>query len=195
MGQNTSIADLTVRAEFGDQRAQRLLGLSFYYGRGGAKQNYEEAARWFAAAHDKEYLGECYLHGYGVERNVEKAITLWEESCDEHLRNYDVMLKLAHLYGDGIEMAPDYKKALHLWYALAENDEGIFGEGFSEAFYQLACYYAEGKGVEKNLSLARKYFRHAITLFGEEKLPGTTEEPAYIIHTRDILAKGTLTVR
>lgn len=60
-------------------------------------------------------LDECYLHGLGVERNVNKTIELWEAASEERSRYYKVMLKLGHLYGDGIEMEPDYEKALQWW--------------------------------------------------------------------------------
>lgn len=57
-------------------------------------------------------LGICYLHGFGVERNVEQTIALWETACEDG-QNYELMFRLAHLYGDGIEINPDYQKAFN----------------------------------------------------------------------------------
>ncbi len=192
------------------------LGLCYLYGHG-VEQNYEEAVKCFVAADDKDMLGECYLHGLGVERNIDKTIELWETACEERSRYYDVMLKLAHLYGDGIEMEPDYKKALNWWYQLAQNDSGEFGQegAFAEAMFQLACYYYEGKGVKKSLKWALKYFRYTIDLFYNMQVKGNvcwveydrekyaikvnlhkiegditiSAEPDFIIHARKILVK------
>ena len=240
------INTLLALAQQGDNKARGQIGLRYYYGRGDVEQNYEEAVKWFKAAgwygqlgmcylyghgveqnneeavkcflaaDNKDMLGECYLHGLGVERNVNKAIELWETACKERCRYYDVMFKLAHLYGDGIEMEPDYEKALDWWYQLAENDSGDFGMqgAFPEAIYQLAIYYYDGKGVKKNLKLALKYFRYTIDLFLEsnqdsihyfeydrdryviklhsQELKGSitiSDEPDFIIHSRKVLVK------
>ena len=208
------INTLLILAEQGDKNACREIGSRYYYGQGGVEQNYEEAVKYFVLADDKDMLGECYLHGLGVERNVNKTIELWETACEEHWRYYDVMLKLGHLYGDGIEIKPDYEKALEWWYQLAENDSGEFGQdgAFAEAMYQLACYYYEGKGVKKNLTFALELFRDTIDLFfGENrdavfyqeydreqhvikthKIEGNitiSDEPDFIIHAREVLVK------
>lgn len=151
----------------------RMLGQCYFYGHG-VEQSYEEAIKFFVAADDKDMLGECYLHGLGVARNVEKTIELWESACEERCRYYDLMYKLGHLYGDGIEMDPDYEKAYTWWSKLAENDSGDFAcdGSFAEALYMLACYHYEGKGVMKNLTLALKYFKCTIDLFyGKEIYP------------------------
>lgn len=244
MDQINEINNLLTLAAKGDSKACRRIGMRYYHGRGveqsyeeavkwfkaagwqwklgmcylyghGVEQNYEEAVKCFIEADDKDMLGECYLHGLGVERDVNKTIELWEAACEERCRYYDVMLKLGHLYGDGIEIEPDYKKALGWWYELAENDGGAFGEegAFPEAMYQVACYYYEGKGVKKNLKLALEAFRYTIDLFYANKdiifhveydrehhvikayyhqLNGdnkVTDEPDFITHSREILAK------
>ena len=158
-------------------------------------------------------LGNHYVYGDGVERNVDKAIELWEAACEEITRCYSVMFRLGHLYGDGTDMEPDYEKAVDWWYQLCENDEGDFGDGFTEAMYQLACYYYEGKGVKKNRAFALKCFKYTIDLFykhGTEppalenekdyrhftdlfskykgKLP-ISEEPDFVINARKMLVK------
>lgn len=247
MKQPKDINTLLALADQGDNSARSQIGSRYYYGYGGVEQNYAEAIKWFKAAgrhgqlgmcylyghgveqnyeeaakcfleaDDKDMLGECYLHGLGVERDVNKTIELWETACEERRRYYDVMLKLAHLYGDGIEMEPDYEKALNWWYQLAENDSGEFGQegAFAEAMYHLACYYYEGKGVKKNLKLALEYFRCTVEMFFEQsedevyyveydrenhvikhhsckKNEGNiviSDEPDFIIHARKVLVK------
>lgn len=247
MRQPKDIKTLLAEAEQGDNRACGQIGSRYYSGYGGVEQNYEEAVKWFkaagwngrvglcylyghgvkqnfeeavkyfVAADDKEMLGECYLHGLGVERNVNKTIELWETAAEERCRYYDVMLKLGHLYGDGIDMEPDYEKALNWWYQLAENDSGEFGQdgAWAEAMYQLACYYYEGKGVKQSMKQALKYFKYTIDLFYDKQDQGSvwwteynrdkhaielishkiegditiSDEPDFIFHARKVLIK------
>jgi len=197
-------------------KAHYKLGTCYLYGYG-VDQNYDEAFKSYLASGDKDMLGECYLHGWGVERNVNKTIELWEAATEERCRYYDVMLKLGHLYGDGIEMEPNYEKALNWWYQLAENDSGEFGQegAWAEAMYQLACYYYEGKGVKKSMKWALKYFKYTIDLFYDKQDQGRvwwteynrdkhaielishkiegditiSDEPDFIIHARKVLVK------
>ena len=211
------IQELIAKANNGDVWAIRCLGLRYFYGHG-VPQNYDDAFKCFTEADDKEMLGECYLHGLGVERNVNKTIELWETACAKTCRNYYVIFKLGSLYGDGIEREPDYEKALYWWSQLAENDSGEFAQegAFPEAIYQLALYYYEGKGVKRNLKHALKLFKYTIDLFsaarvtdGEmryveydreqhavnfncKKIKGNitiSDEPDFIIHSRKILVK------
>ena len=201
-------------AELGNVAALVRLGMCYLYGNG-LDQNYEEAFKCYLAADDKEMLGTCYLKGWGVDRNVEKTIELWESACEERTRYYAVMFLLAHLYGDGIEMEPDYKKALYWWDELAHNDSGEFLQdgAFAEAVYQIACCFYEGKGFKKNLKSALRYFkstidvfydqepdiyfhefdpeRHVVILRSYEKDEKCfiSQEPDFIIHARKILIK------
>ena len=104
------------------------------------------------------WLGECYLHGHGIEKNVSKAIELWEFSADEC---DGVLMELANLYRDGIEFEPDYKKAVY-WLERAARLDYAPDSGFPEARYDLGVYYYEGKGVERDLKKAIEYFELAI---------------------------------
>ena len=187
------------------------LAMCYFYGYGVA-QNYDEAFKYYLAADDKLMLGECYLNGLGVERNVGKTIELWEEGAE--LPSYVYIEKLAHLYGDGVDMVPDHEKALNLWFEMVhEDDEDGKIKGSVEAMYQIACYYYEGKGVKKSVTKALKWFKHAIDMLYLED--GTaryekydrelhdmvypsykvdsncyiSQEPDFIIHARKILIK------
>ena len=192
--------------------AHYKLGTCYLYGYG-VDQNYDEAFKSYQAAGDKDMLGECYLRGFGVERNIEKTIELWQSASEERCRYYEIMLKLAHLYGDGIEMEPDYENAWYWWSQLAHNDSGEFGQegAFSVAMYQLARYCYEGKGVKKNLKDALKLFKYTIDLFYDDNRTAyyerydrehyciaidsyeidsiryISQEPDFIIHARKVL--------
>ena len=68
-------------AQQGDVAAQYNLGVSFLNGQG-VKQDYVEAAKWFAKAaegHDLDAtynLATCYMNGDGVEQDVKKVTAI-----------------------------------------------------------------------------------------------------------------------
>ena len=198
-------------AELGNGGALSALGKCYLYGNV-VEKNYDEAFKCFTAANDTLMLGECYLNGLGVERNVEKTIELWKEGAE--LPSYVYIEKLAHLYGDGVDIVPDHEKALNWWFEMVhEDDEDGKIKGSVEAMYQIACYYYEGKGVKKSVTKALKWFKHAIDMlylddgiaryekydrelhdmvYPSYKVDSNcyiSQEPDFIIHARKILIK------
>jgi TPR repeat protein len=142
-------------AEQGYGPARFAIGKMYYEG-DGVDQNYDEAVKWLS---DSEYwMGKCYLLGHGVEQNISKTIALWESIADG---SYTMYIELAHLYGDGIYMEPDYLKAAYWWSQAASDDTGNPANGIPEALYELAQYYYEGKGVEKDHQRALDCFKWA----------------------------------
>lgn len=143
-------------AEQGYGQARIALGKMYYEG-DGVDQNYEEAVKWFS---ESEYwMGKCYLLGHGVEQNIKKTIELWESIADG---SYSMYLELAHLYSDGIYMEPNYQKAAYWWTQAASDDREDPTNGVPEALYELAQYYFEGQGVEKDHQRALDCFKWAI---------------------------------
>ena len=69
-------------AELGNSDAWYRLGMRYFEGDTLA-QSYKEAVKCFVAADNKNMLGECYLNGLGVERNIQKTIELWEADCED----------------------------------------------------------------------------------------------------------------
>lgn len=143
-----------------EPQAKIEIGKMYYEG-DGVEQNYEEAVKWFGSS--KYWMGKCYLHGYGVEQNIAKTIELWESVAEG---SYSMCLELAHLYSEGIYMESNYQKAAYWWSQAASDDNGNPTNGVPEALYELGCYYYEGKGVEKDLQMAVKYFKWAIKSYG-----------------------------
>ena len=120
---------------------------------------YEElAGELYSRSWATYWLGECYLHGHGVEKNVSKTIELWEFAAKE---GDGVRMELANLYCAGIEFEPDYEKAVYWWKKAAHLDYDP-DRGFPEARYELGVCYYEGKGVEKDIQKAIEYFDLAI---------------------------------
>lgn len=72
-------------AEKGNARAEFLLGLLYYDGKG-VPQDYVEAAKWFQESADRGYaraqhnLGEMYFTGQGVKRDYVQAYK-WLNLC------------------------------------------------------------------------------------------------------------------
>ena len=72
-------------ADRGHARAQFILGLMYYDGKG-VPQDYAEAARWFEQSADRGYaraqynLGEMYATGQGVKRDYVQAYK-WLNLC------------------------------------------------------------------------------------------------------------------
>lgn len=96
-------------AESGNARAQFLVALLYYDGKG-VPQDYAEAAKWFEQSADRAYtraqynLGEMYATGQGVKRDYTQAYK-WlslcaasgNDTCSEHRDWVAKKLKGSHL--------------------------------------------------------------------------------------------------
>lgn len=133
-------------------------------------------------------LGQCYLNGYGVESDTDKAYRLVVEAA-KHNEALGIRV-LARMYRDGLGVPQDAQKAIQLFTRLAENgdddaqsslgDMFFFGEGvpvdYVEArkWYLLAAkkdnevaldnlglLYMNGYGVEQSVETANEYWTRA----------------------------------
>ncbi|CAM1361624.1 conserved exported hypothetical protein [Tenacibaculum sediminilitoris] len=62
--------------ELGNTKATYLLGYLYLKGFGNIQQDYTKAVHWFEKSDypmAKYWLGVCYYHGYGVDKNIAKA--------------------------------------------------------------------------------------------------------------------------
>jgi TPR repeat protein len=117
----TAIRRLLPMAELGDARAQSVLGLMYYYGRG-VPQHDGEALRWFGHAADQGdaaaqfNLGNMYAEGRGVARNDAEAARRYRLAADRGYARAQYNLGLAYTKGEGV--AQDYVSA-HMWFNIA----------------------------------------------------------------------------
>jgi TPR repeat protein len=98
-------------------------------------------------------LGNMYLHGDGVEENVEEAV-LWHRKAAEH--GYaESQFELGHMYAFGIGVPVDGKEVEKWWRLAAE-------QGHAMALINLAMTYELGQdGVTQNYKEAAKWYRVA----------------------------------
>lgn len=98
-------------------------------------------------------LGNMYLHGDGVEENVEKA-ALWHRKAAEH--GYaESQFELGHSHAFGIGVPEDGKEVEKWWRLAAE-------QGHAMALINLATTYEHGQdGVPQNYEEAAKWYRVA----------------------------------
>jgi uncharacterized protein len=71
-----NVEDLSIRSDAGDRSAMRQLAELYYLGRGGTRQDFGEAARWYERlakqgdARAQSALGLMYARGYGVLKDL-----------------------------------------------------------------------------------------------------------------------------
>jgi TPR repeat protein len=176
-------------AELGDALSANRLGKCYYNG-DGVEQDYHEAVRFFRMCGEKNFnMVDCYLYGHGVEKNVDQAVEILKNILEDG-RNWSAMFALAHIYSDGIVTEPDYEQALHWWKEASDGDDGEMWHGSHEAQYQVARYYYEGKGVEKNLGKALQWFELTILSFREQnRRCSFSDEPDHVTDARRMLIK------
>jgi TPR repeat protein len=108
-------------ADQGDARAQSILGLIYYGGRG-VSRNDNEAVRWFRHAADlgdatgNLYLGVMFADGRGVPQDYAEAAKWYRLAADLGDAQAQYNLGLAYAKGEGV--SPDNVSA-HMWFNLA----------------------------------------------------------------------------
>lgn len=138
--------------------AQNSLGDLYYFGRG-VEQSYETAFLWFQKSannrhpNGKSNLAHMYEHGYGISKNNETAINLYEEiiaTVDSDDLKSSSLNSLGNIYSRennfyNLEKAVSYyQKAIAL-------DNNIY------SLYSIGKMYNDGKGVLKNPAKAKEY--------------------------------------
>ena len=97
--------------------------------------------------------GSDYYYGFVVEKDINKALILWEDAANKG--HAVAQYRLATLYDRGMEsLAPDPQKALQLYRSAAR-------QGYVEAQLELAERYLAGDVVEKDDAKAYQWCRKA----------------------------------
>jgi TPR repeat protein len=100
------------------------------------------------------YLGHIYEYGCkNIERNINSAIFYYEHSADEY-GDLESVLALGRIFYSYQEVK-DYEKAIFN-YKIAEKFEQPI------AFLNLGRMYENGDGFDKDLDMARRYYKKAI---------------------------------
>ena len=126
-----------------------IFNLALYYE---AKEEYEEAIKWFQRGAEKgdagsQYnLGNMYHKGIGIEQDIDIAIQWLQKAAEQGM--LDAAFNLALCYDDKKEYHESVK-----WLRIAAE------QGDATAQYNLACKYQKGEGVEKNTATAIQWYR------------------------------------
>jgi TPR repeat protein len=108
-------------AEQGDARAQAMLGLMYYHGRG-VKQDDMEAAKWFHLAADQDEpraqfnLGVMHAEGQGVPQDYVEAIKWYRLAAEQGEARAQFNLGVSYAEGQGADQ--NYILA-YMWFNLA----------------------------------------------------------------------------
>ncbi len=153
-----------------DAGAGYILGLLYRNGNGlhnhdfGVEVDLQRAAKYWALASemgDVESMitwGECLEHGWGVEQDVMRAVTVYEEAIEqEHpiaMNNLADILE-AKAFQTG---APEAQKIIERVLPLRKNAALL---GHPDASFNLGMMYYEGKHVPKDTEKSVAYFREA----------------------------------
>lgn len=144
-------------AEKGNSVARYKLFLAYFEGKGVSKDSVK-AFEWAKKATESQwpwpaieglvFMGWCYDHGVGIDKNKEKAKECYQRAAE--IGNQVAACNLGLLY----EEEGDYTSAAH-WYWVGS------ARNWSQACYQLGRLYLYGKGVQKNPQLAKRYLDRA----------------------------------
>lgn len=104
-------------------------------------------------------VGMCYLEGYGVKQDEEKAFSFFENAD----KNGSFIAKrfIAHCYRRGNVVSIDYRKALNLYYEAANAGDAV-------AWRCIGNCYKNGIGIKKSLRKAINCYSFAYKL-GDKK--------------------------
>ena len=144
-------------AEFGNAKAQRMLGDCYYVGEG-IREDKQEAVKWFRLAAEQgdaeaqRMLGACYYVGEGIREDKREAVKWYRLAAEQGDAAAQKELGNCYYVGEGIR--EDKREAVK-WFRLAAEQED------AAAQWMLGdCYYF-GTGIREDKQEAVKWFRLA----------------------------------
>ena len=144
-------------AEFGNAKAQRMLGDCYYVGEG-IREDKQEAVKWFRLAAEQGdaealfCLGGSYYFGEGIREDKREAVKWFRLAAEQKNSAAQWMLGVCYYFGEGIR--EDKREAVK-WYRLAAE------QGDAEAQRMLGVCYYVGEGIREDKREAVKWFRLA----------------------------------
>ena len=97
-------------------------------------------------------LAEMFLHGWGVNKNVDMAMELYQRSADAgEITAYGFM---GIVYYEGEDRPQDYKKAYELFMKAGEKSD--------EVLYKIGEMYRLGQYVKQDREKAREYYQKVV---------------------------------
>ncbi len=157
-----SVADLQKAAEAGDVQAQFKLGATYANGDEGLPQDYVAAARWYQQAAAAGFapaqlnLGNLYMAGRGVVRDVNVALSWWRKAAEQG--NGAAQGNLGQTFLAGRLVPPDHAEAFR-WLTHAVDNRQRMPTGGVE--HDLGTMYEQGLGTAKDESKAADLYRRA----------------------------------
>lgn len=173
----------------GCAEAEYCMGICYSSGIGVGK-NYKTAAEWYRKAAEKNYsealcnLGLMYEQGLGVSKDIKKAVEYYKRAANSGLAEGQYNLGLCYMNAKGV--SENYERGIYwfnraarqgdamslynigMFYASVENYEKAVmcyqkaaDKNLSEAEYSLAYCFESGQGTDKDMALAREYYRRA----------------------------------
>ena len=101
-------------------------------------------------------IGECYLHGKGVERNTKKGFEWLKKACSVGYYEASYDLGICYMKGEGC--AVDYHQALMCFYDSWNNLEN------TQAALGLALLYGLGQGTKRDVPQARRLVKRVLEI-------------------------------
>ena len=154
-------------ARAGDVGAQLALARLFRTDENDVPEDPTRSARWYGEAlqqleadarrgdaQAREQLGDLYLKGRGVPKNVEQALVLYEGAARGG--RVGAQLKLARLLQKGADGVPANPAKAATFFQMA------LDQGHPSAAYALAQMYAEGEGVPQDGARAVALYRTSV---------------------------------
>lgn len=147
---------------FGKAAKGKIPTTQYFYARcmldGPLKKNAQKAAHWFQQAIEGGYfaalcdLGQLYMRGDGVEKDIAKGEALCYEAAMKSAIDAQIFLGLFYSSGEFVDK--DEQKSLH-WLTIAAK------KGHPKAQYQLAKMFQEGNGTPRDPNKAVFWYESA----------------------------------
>ncbi len=97
-------------------------------------------------------LGNCYLRGWNVDIDYEKAVMWYKKAAANGSEK--AIYNLGLCYGDGLGVEQEIPRAFEFYKQAADR-------GFPDAIYKVGLFYLEGLAVESNQAKAFQYIKKA----------------------------------